>query len=145
MGLLVPETSLSEEVLDDLLATYENVEAGTGLVLGESKSKDLWILYEDLQSKKMTNLLKNMALKTNSAEMRAKCLILMFRNGLMRACPYTMLQASSLAVKLEVDLSREVSYLCKQPEALSEIIAPTKEEENTEILVLEKEICQTNA
>ena len=70
----------------------------------------------DLEYRNFNQIIKN-KIKSCGKHMRAKCIVLLLRNGLMRACPLTLLQAAQLAYQHKVDISRELSYLCKQSEA----------------------------
>ena len=57
---------------------------------------DVKSFFIDLEYRNFNIILKN-TIKSCDKQMRAKCIVLLLRNGFIRACPLTLLQAAQLA------------------------------------------------
>ena len=111
------QSSIDERKIDHMLINSENLDVKS------LHTDGIESFFNDLQHRKLNDQLAKMIQSNTSpdkAQLRAKCASLMFRSGLLRGDASDILKATVLASENQLDLSREMTALCKKSERIVE-------------------------
>ena len=110
-------SNIDERKIEHMLATSENLDVKS------LHTDGIESFFIDLQHRKLNEQLARMILNNASpdkAQLRAKCANLMFRSGLLRGDASDILKTTLMAQENQLDLSREMTALCKKSEKVIE-------------------------